>query len=373
MKPTGIGIIGCGVIAAYHARALMQCADARLVAVADLREDVARKMAAEFNVGKVCIDPHELLADDEIDGVILALPANVRTDLGLAAFRAGKHMLTEKPVAMNADEVCRLIAARGSLVGASCSSRCHFTETARRATGLVASGALGKLRHLRCRVVEPPGPPPQHPPPAWRMSRALNGGGILVNWGSYDLDFLLGITGWSLVPRRAIGVTYPAPQRFLSRLPPGSDAEAHAIGLVWFEDEVMLSYERAEFHPGKEEMAWEIIGEEGSLQLEMLPKDGPMLIHRHASVKGRVTETVLWSGPESWEDIHAGPARDFVAAIREHRQGFTSLEKALVIAKITDAIYASAACGEVVEIAVEKSEWAVPGAEPVIRPTALVH
>lgn len=350
MKPIRIGMIGCGAIAQWHARALAGRSDACLLAVADLREDAARQTAAEFQVERVYFDPHALLADNDVDAVILALPACVRTDLGIAAFRAGKHVLTEKPVAMNAQEVRSLIAARGNRVGACCSARPRFTEIARRATQFIASGNLGELRHLRCRSLETAGPRPHTPPPLWRMSRKLNGGGILMNWGCYDLDFLLGICGWSLVPRRVLGSVHAVPPQFADRLPPGSDAESHAIGFVRFHSGVTLSYERAELYSGPSESVWEITGSEGSLKLDMMAESGSSLIHWHSNPSGDRQETVLWSGATNWEEIHKMPARDFVAAIHESRPPCTTLEQAIVVAKITEAIYRSASEGKAVDV-----------------------
>jgi len=66
--------------------------------------------------------------------------------------------------------------------------------------------------------------PPQNPPPPWRLSKAMNGGGILVNWGCYDLDYLLGITGWMIEPRLALARTWGVPETFAAYAAPGSDA-----------------------------------------------------------------------------------------------------------------------------------------------------
>jgi len=349
-KPVRIGIVGCGVIAQYHAKALAGWTDAQIVAVADLREEAALRTAADFKVGKVYTDPHTLIADPEVDAVILALPANGRTELGIAAFRAGKHVLTEKPVAMNAQEVGLLMAAQGQRVGACCSSRHRFTETARIAAEFMASGALGKLRHLRCRALCSAAPAREKMPPIWSWSRKLNGGGVLMNWGCYDLDFFLGTVGWSLVPRQVMGSIHGVSPQFVSQLPPGSDAESHAIGFIMFDGNVTMAYERAEFYSGKDEAVWEISGAEGSLELALAPRDGPLLIHRHISMKGDLKEKVLWGGPDSWLDIHNGPVRDFVMAIRENRQPRTNLKQALVVAQISDAIYTSAATGKTVQI-----------------------
>lgn len=350
MRPTRIGIIGCGVIARHHARALAACGGAMLHAVADVREESARKLAAEFSVSQVYGDPRRLLADPEIDAVILAFQTQGRTEMGLAAFRAGKHVLTEKPVALNAAEVRQLIAARGQRVGACCSSRYRFTSTAAAATKLIADGRLGQLRTLRCRGLSPAGPSPATPPPAWRMSRALNGGGIFMNWGCYDLDFLLGVTGWSLKPRCVHAVTHGVSPQFAARLTAGSDAEAHVLATIGFDGNVILAYERAECYPGLQEAVWEVTGSAGTLAMKMTPQDGPLLVLREALAAGGLKETVLWSGPESWDAINGGPTQDFVSAIRTGQPPRTTLEQALIFQQIADAVYESAASGRAVEI-----------------------
>jgi predicted dehydrogenase len=349
-KPIGIGIIGCGVIAQFHARALRDYPKAQLVAIADLREDVAERMGSEFSVPNVYSDPHQLLRDPAVEGVVLALPTFARTELALAAFAAGKHVLTEKPVAMNADEVRAMMAAQGNLVGACCSSRYRFTNTALAATEFLRSGRLGELRHIHCRVISPAGPPPQNTPPAWRLSCKLNGGGILVNWGCYDLDFLLGMLDWSIVPRRATGQVYTVPPQYAARLPEGSDAETHAMGLIHCDNDVTLFYERAEMYPGPAEAAWNIAGTNGTLKLCMTPAAGPQAVFYRAPAEGGVVEEVVCTDAGDHGDTHNGPVRNFAAAIRGEAKPRTSLEQALVVAQITEGMYQSAYSGGAVDI-----------------------
>jgi predicted dehydrogenase len=348
-SPVGIGIIGCGVIAQFHARALREYAPARLVAIADVRDEVAQRMGHEFEVAIIYADAHSLLNDDAVDGVVLALPTHARTELALAAYAAGKHVLTEKPVAMNAAEVRSLIDAKGHLVGACCSSRYRFTATAEAATAFLRSGRLGALRHIHCRVVGPAGAPSANLPPAWRLSRALNGGGILVNWGCYDLDFLLGILDWSIQPRRASGQVYTYPPQFAARLPENSDAETHAIGLIHCDDDVTLFYERAEMYPGPPEASWDIVGTGGTLKLSMTPTDGPQATFYAAPAEGGVQAEVICEDAGDHGDTHNGPVRNFAASIRGIETPRTSLEQALLVAQITDGIYQSAYTGSPVE------------------------
>ena len=137
------GIIGCGVIGRYHAQAATDSTAIDLVAVSDLRPEIAQEVAQLHDVRQVYLDAESLIADDTVEAVVLAMPAHIRTDLALKAFAAGKHVLTEKPVAMNSQEVETLIAARGDLVAACCCSRYQFLEATRTVTDFVGSGALG--------------------------------------------------------------------------------------------------------------------------------------------------------------------------------------------------------------------------------------
>ena len=113
MTPLQLGIIGCGTIGAVHAQTAAASDQIELVAVADVQRALAEKVAAAHTVERVYSSGAELLADAHVEAVVLALPASFRIELGLQALRAGKHLLTEKPVARSADEVRRLISVQG--------------------------------------------------------------------------------------------------------------------------------------------------------------------------------------------------------------------------------------------------------------------
>jgi predicted dehydrogenase len=288
--------------------------------------------------------------DPDVEAVVLAFPAAGRMELGLQALANDKHLLTEKPVAMNANEVRELIAAQGDLTAACCSSRYRFMEGAQVATDFIASGALGDLRTVRCRQLGPCGPQPDEPRPEWRLKKGLNAGGILCNWGCYDLDYLLGITGWQLKPKTVLAQTWTIPPQFESHIAPGSDAETYYIGLVLCEGGVVLSIERGEYMPTQADEAWQVIGTEGSLKLRMVTGNPKQVIHDETSTESGTTSRVLWEGNEGGGATGLGPVTDLAAAIREKREPLTSLQQALVIAQITDAIYDSADLGKAVDI-----------------------
>lgn len=350
MKPVCLGVIGCGVIGKEHLKVATQSSSIDVVALADLNQQLAQEVAGKFNVSTVYTDADQLLNDPRVEAVILAMPACYRMDLALRAFAKGKHVLTEKPVAMNSNEVRQLIQARGKLIVGCCSSRYRFSESANVITEFIASGELGELRVVQCRNIGAAGEPPKGPPPVWRLKKSLNGGGIMANWGCYDLDYLLGIIGWKLNPCMVMARTWTVPPQFESYVAPGSDAETHVAAMIYCENGTVITFERGEMVSSHTESSWKIIGTRGSLHLNMIPCQSKKIIY-DTCVSGKgVVSKVLWEGDEDPTNVHTGPVLDFIQAIQDGHQPKTGLEQALVIQKITDAIYASSEKGIAIKI-----------------------
>jgi predicted dehydrogenase len=350
MKPVALGVIGCGVIGRHHLAAASRMPLIHIAAIADRIEERGREMAEQYNVTKRYVEGAELLMDPEVEAVVLAFPAAGRFPLAMQAFQRGIHVLTEKPVAMNAEEVRRMIAGRGKLVAGCCSSRYRFLPSADAVTQFIATGALGALRVVRARNIVAAGAPPVAPPPTWRLRRDENGGGILMNWGCYDLDFLLGITGWSLRPRTVLAQMWTLPEHFSSRAAPHSDAETHVTALICCEGGAAINYERGEFVAGRTESAWQIVGSLGTLHLTMTTVHTKTVAFDAADrERGAIAQTV-WQGDEDAARVHDGPVQDFCAAIRAGKQPRTGLEQALIVQRISDAIYRSAQSGQATEV-----------------------
>ncbi|MBS3761668.1 MAG: Gfo/Idh/MocA family oxidoreductase [Planctomycetes bacterium] len=350
MEPVKLGVIGCGVISGSHLKLAEESPAAEVVAVADLIEERAESRGEEFGIDSRYDSDRELLEDDRIEAVILAMPVADRTPVAYRALECGKHVLLEKPVAASVDEVEKMMELQNDRVIACCSPRMAFTGHAEVAARCVASGALGKIRVVRIRAVLPAPAEPRDEPPPWRESMKLNGGGILVNWSCYDLDYLMSITDWQIQPRTVLARWWPVAEKMLEYVAPGSDADAHYCALIQCEEDIILTMERAEFSSATSDQAWEIIGTEGTLHLPMRPQEGKpnaVILDRFVPGKGVESETL-------WEEGDGGGSgnvvNDFVRAIREEREPKTDIKRALLMQKITDAIYGSAESGQCVTI-----------------------
>jgi predicted dehydrogenase len=351
MEPVRLGVIGCGVMGPRHVADAKRSQLFDVVAVADIIEDRARETAQKHGVARWFRDGDELIQCDEVEAVVLALPTGVRTPLAKRALASGKHVLLEKPVAMNAREVRELLAIQGGLVAACCSSRFRTLLSARAIEQCIARGTLGPIRLVRGRAIGAAREAPSSPPPPWRQSRALNGGGILVNWGSYDLDYLLGITGWQLVPETVFAQTWPVAEDLRARVAPGSDADSHFIALVRCRGGAVLSLERGEFTSAEDEEACQVVGARASLRMRMTAHHGKIVTLDEADGGKGVVSSQLWTGDDDHSVMTLGVLTDFAQSIREGRRPATDLRRALVVQEITDAIYASAETGAEVRVA----------------------
>ncbi|WP_262424999.1 Gfo/Idh/MocA family protein [Brachybacterium sp. Z12] len=109
-----VGVIGAGSIAQSHLTAYSKNPDVELIAVADMNLERAQSVADQFGAKRAYADPHELLADAEIDGVSICTWNNSHASWAIAAVQAGKHVLVEKPIARTleeAEEIQRIVEA----------------------------------------------------------------------------------------------------------------------------------------------------------------------------------------------------------------------------------------------------------------------
>ena len=350
MEPIRVGVLGCGVIAnSAHLPAIHKSPALDLVAVCDILEDRAAKATEQYSAGKTYTDASKLIADGDVEAIIYALPTGVRTPLVYRGLEHGKHVLVEKPSAGSVAEVDRFAALAGNSTLAFCSSRFTFTQSASQAAEVVASGALGRIREVRAFVSTAAGKAPVAPPPPWRESFALNGGGILTNWGCYDLDYLLWIAGDTLKPKEIFAHWWPVAEVVADRVGPEGDADAHYSAAVRCDGNILLSIERAEFSSLESQAAWQIIGEDGSLSLNLMPNEEKRFVLSRLDQEAGLLSEMIWEGSDT-EDITVRLHEDFASAIRRGTQPRTGVEKARLIQTIYDGVYRSAAAGKSVPV-----------------------
>ena len=202
------GIIGCGQIA--HDKALpgiLNSTNAELVALADpdpARLDRAHAAAPQAGA---YARPEELLADDRVQAVYIATPNHMHAPNTIAAAQAGKHVLCEKPMAMNAAEGQAMVdAAAQAGVQLMIAYMTLFNPAYQAAQQVVASGALGELVFVRGRHSYTIQPARISPAASWRLDRT-QGGGPLMDVAVYPTMSLRYLTNQRIKNLTATGTT----------------------------------------------------------------------------------------------------------------------------------------------------------------------
>ena len=202
MTPIRFAIVGTGNIANFHAQAIHLVKGAQLVAVHSRRAQLGQTFAAKYNAEFVA-DYNSLLARPDIDAICITTPSGTHTQLGVAAARAGKHVLTEKPLDITPeriDELVRVCAENHVQLGGIFQAR--FGKGARALKAATASGRFGQLAWASAYVPWYRSEE-YYQSAGWRGTWDLDGGGALMNQSIHAIDLLLWLAGdWDEVSAR---------------------------------------------------------------------------------------------------------------------------------------------------------------------------
>lgn len=346
-------IIGAGYIARQHAAAvrLLPGGDSARIAVADPVPAAREGFLAEFPAAHAVADPAELLAGpgrpDDI--VIVATPPFTHRDLAVAALRSGRHVLCEKPLAMTAAEAGEMLdAARAAdrLLGC-CSSRFLDTGPTARARRLIADGALGPLYHATWVHRIRRGRPGIEYQPAsrWFLDRSRSGGGVLLDWGCYDLTTLFDV----LAPRRvtvlSAWTTSPATGADPTDVPFDVEEQVGATLLVERRggERLTVTYERAAATHGAGREIAEIEGRDGAVRWDWVDWSGDGAVTVSRDEGGAVVEATERPVADVPEHAHWRPLVQFAAAVRGEPADAVTDERAVFHFTCLQAIYDVAA------------------------------
>jgi len=176
-----VGIIGAGRIGSLHAEHLVtRIPRAEVVAISDVRKEMAESCAARLSIPEVFADPAPLLQDPDIDAVLICSSTNTHAALVEAAAAAGKHIFCEKPIDLDLARVDRVLAAvEQAGVKFMVGFNRRFDHNFRRVRDLVAAGAIGTPQILHI-ISRDPAPPP--------IEYVKVSGGIFLDMTIHDFD-----------------------------------------------------------------------------------------------------------------------------------------------------------------------------------------
>lgn len=194
MKTYKFGIIGCGMIANIHAKAIQKIPNAVIAGIYDPAADSVQEFAAQYQC-RVYLSLEEMLADTGVDVINICTPSGVHAKQAIASARAGKHVIVEKPLAVNKEDAQAVVRVqRKTGVKICVISQLRFSCGVQALRDAVRQGKLGRIimgslsmRYYRSEEYYQKG--------GWRGRWSSDGGGALMNQGIHGLDLLSYICG----------------------------------------------------------------------------------------------------------------------------------------------------------------------------------
>lgn len=187
-------ILGTGVAAEIHAKAINSLGNARLAGVFSTNDNDAKAFSEKYNT-KRYKSYAELLGDDNIHAVCICTPSGLHADHAIDALNHGKHVVVEKPIALSekdADRIAKAVSESGCIL--TVISQLRFSDDVKKVKELYDKNAFGKITNVSLymkywRSEE------YYKTGGWHGTKAMDGGGALMNQGIHGIDLLLYITG----------------------------------------------------------------------------------------------------------------------------------------------------------------------------------
>jgi len=345
MKQLRVGVIGLGM-GSHHIGGYQTHPAARVVALADLDPKRLAWAGDKYGVPGRYASAHEMLRRERLDVVSVATPNKFHMPLTLAALAAGAHVLCEKPMAMNAGEARRMIAAaRKARRRIMINFSYRFTGPAQALKREADRGLLGDVYFARTMWHRSRGIPGFG---GWFGQKALSGGGPLIDLGVHRIDLALWLMGYPK-PVWAMAGTYDLIGRRLARdAGKKFDVEDLATGFIRFANGATLAVEAswAVTRPEAESMETRLYGTRGGMvhrnQGGGYDFVGEVFTERSGKVVARPPAPVKVS--------RGGAMAHFVEAIVSGRPHIADGADGLTVMRVLDAIYASARRGAPVRL-----------------------
>jgi predicted dehydrogenase len=337
------GIIGAGWPGKAHARGYLASGGFRIAAVADLIPSRRRDMIGEFKMPREYATWEEMIADKEIDAVSVCLPTHLHAPVTIAALKAGKHVVCERPPTLSASESRKIenAAAKAQKVVLYGMQR-RFGGAELAAKQAIVKGYAGKVYHARTVWTRTRAIPIGT---GWYTQKEKSGGGALMDLGSVMLDL-----GWYLLGEPKPASVYAATQKRLDNLAPEGvtiDVEEAATAMVRFESgatlEMTVSWALNQ-SPGQNGVVCRVHGDGGAV--DVYTHKGAVM-HRGFGPKGESKETPLKLPKVTG---HAAMMRHFRECVMGKAGPTLGPTQGVTLMQMLDAMYKSAESGKSVSL-----------------------
>lgn len=348
MDTVRIGLIGSGFVSAIHHEALRQVAGAEVVAVASPTPGNAERFAAERGIPHHHTDYRAILDRKDVNLVVLGLPNDLHCEAAVLAAQAGKHVVVEKPMALNVAECDRMIDACGRAgVTLGYAEELCFAPKYVRLKRLVEEGALGRV-HLVKQSEKHDGPHAD-----WFYDTRRSGGGVAFDMGCHAIEFFRWVLGVGAGVKAKIVSVYAQLGTYVHG--ERTDGDDEALLILTFEGGAVGLAEESWTKPGGMDDRAEVFGSGGQAYADLHHGNAIRTYSRdgYGYAVEKAGTTMGWSFPvfeEFWNYGFPQEMEHFVECVRSGRTPHENGHDGRAVVEAICALYASAGQGRRIDL-----------------------
>ncbi len=347
MAKLKVGVIGLGM-GRSHLAGYVTHPDVEVVAIADRIQSKREAAQKEFNLPKIYAEGIDMIRNEKLDILSVAVPNDQHKDLTIAGLEAGANVLCEKPMAMNTAEAQEMLDVAKKLnrkLGIDFSYR--FNPQSRAMKDLVDAGKLGNIYYARSVWLRRRGVPGLAANSfntkgggagSWFFDKKQSGGGPLIDLGVHRLDLALWLMGYP-EPAWVMGSTYCAlAGEMAAKRGLDYTVEDFACAMIKFKNGATLELDAswASNIKENEQMSTRLLGNKGGLYQQNLNEGYTWDAELYEDIDGKQFDCRLHSSPEVSNAFHL-----FAEAVRDNTPFLVQPEEGVIVMRLLDAIYES--------------------------------
>ncbi len=354
-KPIKVGVVGGGIgrihLASYQALG----AEVDLVALCDLDETRLRELSDTFNIPRRYTDANALFASGEVDAVSICLPNSLHAPLSIAALEAGLHVLCEKPLADSVAAGQKIVDTAAKAAGKFmiCFNR-RYRPDLQWIRNILGEQRLGRIYQVRVGWIREAGIPA-----GWFAEKSASGGGPLIDLGVHMLDAAMWLLDYPdpLTVSGSVQANFgPRGAKMLRRkwqADPSSvfTVEDSATAFIRLAGGISMMFETswaAHARPGQDDFFITVMGTQGTVEWYVANYANENTLTFYSEVGG----VPVLSRPDvkGVRYDHDYAVAEFIRCLRVDTPPTATAEQGLVIMKMIEAVYQSAAAGREVAV-----------------------
>ncbi|WNQ12378.1 Gfo/Idh/MocA family oxidoreductase [Paenibacillus aurantius] len=349
MTKVKIGLIGAGSISESHLDAYSKNDQtAEIYAICDLNGERAQAKADKYGATRVYTDYHELLADSEVEAVSICTWNNTHAEIAIAALRAGKHVLVEKPLCRTVEEALQVeqaVKESGKILQVGFVRR--YDRNAEVVRQFIDSGELGEIYYAKASCLRRLGNPG-----GWFSDIERSGGGPVIDLGVHVIDIC-----WYMMGRpKVVSVSANTYNKLGNRANVKNlsfykaadyDASKNTVedlanALIRFENGASLMVDVSfTLHAKQDELSVKLYGDKGGVELE---PNIQLVLEKHDTILNVTpqTDSTSFNFPSAFQN----EIRMFLHSVQSGDTPRSPVQDGVEVMKMLCGIYESAAKGQ---------------------------